>query len=126
MPKKVEIKSDNEILNNIFRLLSVKGVRQKDLASYLDISKTVITQWKLGTTTSYMNNIDQLATFFGVSKDEILYPDKALLHDSLLSPEEMDIIRKYRELNNTELQKLLVSHITTLVNYFTNGTCQKA
>lgn len=34
MAKKISIKSDNEILNKIFHLISVKGVRQKDLADY--------------------------------------------------------------------------------------------
>ena len=31
-----------------------------------------------------MNYIDELAAFFDVSKEEILHPNKELLHDSLL------------------------------------------
>ena len=121
MAKKISIKSDNEILNNIFHLIAVKGVRQKDLADYLGLSKTAITQWKTNNSASYMNYIDELASFFDVSKEEILHPNKELLHDSLLSPEEMEIVHLYRGIKNPELQKLLVSHITTLVELITFG-----
>lgn len=68
-----------------------------------------------------MNYIDELAAFFDVSKEEILHPNKELLHDSLLSPEEMEIVHLYRGIKNPELQKLLVSHITTLVELITFG-----
>ena len=39
-----------------------------------------------------MNYIDKIASFFDVSVDELLYPDKANLHDSILSQDEMDLV----------------------------------
>ena len=118
MAKKVQIKNDNEILNNIFHLISVKGVRQKDLADHLGLSKTAITQWKTNKSTSYMNYIDELASFFDVSKEEILHPNKTFLHDTLLSSDEIEIIHLFRNVKKMEHQKLLISLITTLVNCF--------
>ena len=43
--KQYDVSRNNEILNNILRLLKVKGVLQIDLARYLGISGNAITQW---------------------------------------------------------------------------------
>ena len=99
-------------------MISVKGIRQKDLADYLGLSKTAITQWKTNKSTSYMNYIDELASYFDVSRDEILHPNKTLLHDTLLSSDEIEIIHLFRNVKNAEHQKLLISLITTLVKCF--------
>ena len=125
MSKTVPVKKDNEILNNIFHLIKVKGVRQKDLADYLGISHNTITQWKLCRTSSYMNYIDQLATFFGVTPEEILIPNKNLLHESLLTPDEMEIVNYYRHLKDEELKNSLMKIMETMVAYVDLRETQK-
>lgn len=58
-------------LERIFNLLSEKGVTNRNLAEYLDIPPTVISDWKRGST-SYLKYVAELSDYFGVSADFIL------------------------------------------------------
>ena len=116
MPKTVQLRSNNEILMNIFRLIKIKGVRQSDLAKYLGISKNAISQWKISKSSSYMKYIDQLAVFFDVSPEDLLYPDKSNLHDSFLSQDEMELVSKSRQLKDDQLKKALIAVAASLAS----------
>lgn len=124
MPKIAPIRSNNEILNNIFRLMKTKGVRQSDVAKYLGISSNAISQWKINKSSSYMNYIDKLAIYFDVSPNELLHPDKSNLHTDLLSQDEYELISKYRLLNNDQLKKALMTVLLSFINA-TPTTTQK-
>ena len=116
MSKPIPIQDGNEILNNIFYLLNTKGVRQKDLADYLGISRNSITQWKTKKTSSYLKYIDKIASYFNVTSQELLNPIKENMYESLLSPEEIQIIQQYRSLNNERIKKSFELLLNELAN----------
>ncbi|HKM01194.1 MAG TPA: helix-turn-helix transcriptional regulator [Sedimentibacter sp.] len=61
-----------DILNRILSLLDSRNVSQKELADHLGISKNTITNWKAGTSNSYIKFIPSIASFFDVSADYLL------------------------------------------------------
>ena len=59
-------------VQTILNLLQDKGLKQKDLASYLGISQSAIADWKKGKTKSYMRYLPQIASFLNVSIEDII------------------------------------------------------
>ncbi len=114
MGKTVPIANENEILNHIFDLIQIKGVRQTDLANYLGVSKNTITRWKTHNIKSYMKYIDKMAEYFDVTQEQLLHPDKAMVHDTFLSPDELNIIRHYRKIKKDNM-KALIKHIVITI-----------
>ena len=106
--------TDNEILNNILNLMKVKGVRQVDLANYLGISKTAVTQWKTHASKSYMNYLDELASYFDVTKDELIHIDKNNIYQTHLSQEEQELLAEYRLLSKEK--KSIITQLIKLTN----------
>ena len=117
MSKPNPFQKNNEILNNILRLIQLKGVRQIDLARYLGISGNAITQWKINRSSSYMNYIDKLAAFFDVSEDELLHPDKAKLYDSFISQDEKEMLDIYRSFTDNTLKNAIKKALSTFAKY---------
>lgn len=66
-----------EILDKILAELKIKGILQKELADYLDLSPNNITDWKSGRSRSYTKYLPQIAKFLGVSVDYLVenHPD---------------------------------------------------
>ena len=102
--------TDNEILNNILNLMKVKGVRQTDLAEYLGLPRATITQWKSQTSKSYMKYLDQLASYFDVTKDDLIHIKKNNIYESILPQEEQELLQYYRLLS-TEKKKAVTQLI---------------
>ena len=109
MTKKID---GNIVLSNVFNLMKTKGIRQKDLADYLGISQNAVAQWKSKRSRSYMNYLDQLASYFNVSKEELLHSDK-FAYESYLSQDEQELVRGYRILKDNSKDAIL-NMITTL------------
>ena len=122
MAKKIQLKNNNEILNNIFRLIQIKGVRQTDLAQYLGISRNAISQWKINKSSSYMDYLDKIALYFDVSTDDLLHPDKKNIHDTFLSQDEMELLTKYRLLKDEHLKKALMTVLSSFIECSVSGT----
>ena len=122
MAKKIPLKNNNEILNNIFRLIQIKGVRQTDLAKYLGISRNAISQWKINRSSSYMDYLDKIALYFDISTDDLLHPDKTNLHDTFLSQDEMELLTNYRLLKDEHLKKALMTVLSTFIECSIPGT----
>ncbi len=116
MGKTVQIANENEILNNIFDLIKIKGVRQTDLASYLGVSKNTITRWKTHNIKSYMKYIDKMAEYFDVTQEQLLHPDKAMVHDTFLSPDEFNIIQNYRKIKKENIKSLMEHIMITMAD----------
>ncbi|WP_292017225.1 helix-turn-helix domain-containing protein [Megasphaera sp. UBA4233] len=114
MPDQIAFQNKNEILNNILYLLDQNGLQQKDLADYLGVSRTVITQWKKHQTDTYLKYIDKIAEFLDVSKNDLLNPDISILDESVLTPEEISLIKYYRSLDIPELKKVAMQTMSFL------------
>jgi transcriptional regulator with XRE-family HTH domain len=74
-----------ETIDKIKMLLKEKGLDQKDLTSYLGITKSVFSAWKKGTSTSYTKYYNEIADFFGVPVSTIVDDETAMEIDQILS-----------------------------------------
>lgn len=90
--------TDNEILNNILNLMKIKGVRQADLARYLGISRNAVTQWKTGVSKSYMDYLDQLASYFDVTKEQLIHANQDTLYKTQLSLNDQEMLKNFHTL----------------------------
>lgn len=61
-----------EIIDRIFSLLQEKNIEQKDFAEAVGVRKQAITEWKNGTTKSYMRYLDKIAEYFDVPVSYLL------------------------------------------------------
>lgn len=114
MSSQIPFQNKNEILNNILYLLEQNGLQQKDLANYLGVSRTVITQWKKHQTDTYLKYIDKIAAFLDVSKNDLLNPDICILDESVLTPEEILLVKYYRSLEIPEIKKIVMQMMSFL------------
>ena len=73
-----------ETIDKIKMLLEEKGLDQKDLTSYLGITKSVFSAWKKGTSTSYTKYYKEIADFFGVPVSAIVDDETAMEIDQIL------------------------------------------
>ncbi len=96
-----------DIINKILSIMKEKKISQKSLADFLDVGEYTISQWKKGTTKSYIKYIDKIADFLGVSTDYLLGTTEITLGEkqakiieltSQLTEEEQEEVIKYAEL----------------------------
>ena len=59
-------------IERLDKLLKEKGVNKTTFLQDLNYSKNAYSEWKSGVTKSYMNKIDSIADYFGVSVDYLL------------------------------------------------------
>lgn len=62
-------------IERIFDTMDKKNIKQIELADYLNISKTAISEWKKGNSKSYNKYIDKIAEFLHVTTDYLLGND---------------------------------------------------
>ena len=91
-------------LDKIKELLSQKGLKQKDLTDFLNLSKNAFTNWNNGNNNSYMKHLPKIAEFLGVSVDYLVGNDEqsdneklafALYGTSEIDEEILNDVRKY-------------------------------
>jgi transcriptional regulator with XRE-family HTH domain len=105
---------DNQILLRILKLMETKGVRQKDLAEYLGITDSSLTQWKSNRTRSYMNYLDKIATYLNVDREYLLHGNgEEFTDDFSLSKKERQLVNQIRM-----LEKPQQDNIYKVVNLF--------
>src|SRR5690625_492613 len=57
---------------NLRRLIDSRGIDQKDLADYLNISEMSVSNWVNGVKYPRMTNIQKIADYFGVLKSDLI------------------------------------------------------
>lgn len=96
-----------DTLNKILALLEQRNIEQQEFAKAIGVRKQAITEWKKGTTKSYIKYIDKIADFLGVSTDYLLGTTEITLGEkqakiieltSQLTEEEQEEVIKYAEL----------------------------
>ena len=90
--------STNIIVNNLLSIMKQKGIRQLDLARYLDVNPNVITAWKTGRTKSYMNYMDRITKYLDVTEEEILHPEISGTGDKYLTPDLQQMVFEYNQI----------------------------
>ena len=106
--KRITVQNENQILTRIMNMMEVKGLRQKDLADFLGLSMSSLTQWKTGKSRSYMKYLDQISRLLGVDRDYILNGNEEGngSYDFSLTSNEFDIINTYRHLSEAHKTQL--------------------
>lgn len=85
------------------------GISQKDLAEKIGIRPQAITEWKIGTTTSYTKYLPQIANVLNVSIDYLMTGEKEtpIVQDDELTEKERALIERFRKLPPDRQQYVL-------------------
>ncbi|MBR4711490.1 MAG: helix-turn-helix domain-containing protein [Clostridia bacterium] len=94
-----------QIINNLKRIIAVKGIRQKDIADALGVSQGSITNWLSGRNTPDLVTLIRLCRLLDVPLDTVAGSDVAGVPSeeirrlvpllSSLSPEELELTREF-------------------------------
>ena len=90
------------ILDRIISLLGTDD--QKRLTDYLGLKKTAFTDWKSGKSNSYRKYLVEIADYFSVSLDYLVYGKKSM---EVLSDDARDLLEYYNNLSEIDKGKLL-------------------
>lgn len=74
----------------------LKGMKQKDLAAILGISDKTVSSWEIDRTEPSMDMINKMCKLFKIDVTDLIAPPTT---EPVFSPDELDIIAKYRSLN---------------------------
>ena len=94
-------KSENPVVERITEMLIRTGKSQKELTDFLGVDKATYSDWKNGKTNSYKRYIDKIAEFLGSTYEYILDGTEA-------DPDEMELLRLYRNLTKEKKIRLLL------------------
>ena len=112
----------DSVLARIMDELKLKKASQRQLTAYLGLSSCIFTQWKNGTTTSYMKYLPRIAEYLGVTESYLLHGQRSVCMEAderemvawyrsangiksesrSLSPEEQALLNHYREITPEE------------------------
>lgn len=92
-----------DTLAKILNLLNERNIKQQEFAKAIGVRKQAISEWKNGTTKSYMKYIDKIADYFNVSTDYLLgnkthseVPDPLFLEElNGLTESELEDVKEY-------------------------------
>lgn len=91
-----------DILDRIVNLLNDRN--QKDLCDYLKLDKSAVTSWKNGSSKSYRKYLIEIAEFFNVSIDYLVYGKEK---SPPLPEDELELLTYYKDLPEREQMKLI-------------------
>jgi len=83
------------VAKNLKRLAYYSGKTQVEIAKELGINKATLGSWMNGTRTPKIENVDMLADYFGVTRNEIMMPNGMVPLESFTAFER-NIILAYR------------------------------
>ena len=93
-----------DILDRIVALLNTRN--QKELCDYLKLDKSAVTSWKNGSSKSYRKYLIEIAEFFNVSIDYLVY-GKEKNSSAVFSADEYKLLECYNKLLPKEQQRLI-------------------
>lgn len=96
-----------EILNRIIILLGARN--QKELTDFLNLKKTAFTDWKSGRSNSYRKYLIEIAEFFNVSLDYLVYGKgiKSSSDINFINPNETTMMNLFRMLSEKEQDRII-------------------
>ncbi len=109
--------NDDAVLQRISETLKKRGKYNKDLISFLGLSKGTYSNWKRKLSNSYLSHIEDIASYLGVSVEYLITGNAtrpAIDPLMLLPKEEAKLIECYRCLDASD-KKYLKDVILTLV-----------
>lgn len=93
--------------NRLFELRKQKKLSQNDLSKIFNVAQNTISQWENGTRNIDSSMLLKFATFFNTSIDYLLCnTDIDYKNTDSLSPSELDLIKKYRLLDENRQEAI--------------------
>ena len=102
--------TDDPILLRIISLLKRNGHTEKDLLRSVNLKDTTFNRWKFENSKSFMQHIDKIADYLGVSIDYLVRGQEANGADGGMVgfvAEEKEIIDTYRKLSRKRQEMIL-------------------
>ena len=103
------------ILDRIIFLLGNND--QKDLTNSLGIGKQAFSDWKSGRSNSYLKYLVEIASFFDVSLDYLVYGKNS--KEDFLRPDEQELLTYYNSVDDNA-KALIRERASTLAELVTN------
>ena len=97
-------------VRNLNYYLDKSGRKQTDIADYLGVSKSTVSDWCKGNMVPRMGKIEKLANYFGILKSDLIEEKKPATNDEL----ERELISLFR-LVPEESRPLVLSMIKAAV-----------
>lgn len=95
-------------LDKILELIEKNNIEQQQFTSAIGIRKQSVSEWKNGTTKTYMKHIDKIANYFNVSTDYLLgKSDSPQTLDEQLSGIDFALYGEVKEMTDEEKQDIL-------------------
>lgn len=94
-----------DILDRITKLLGNR--EQKELTNYLGLNNVAFSEWKSGKSKSYRKYLIEIAEFFNVSIDYLVYGKEKNSSAEELTADEQELIKYYRQLDDKSQGVLL-------------------
>ena len=95
--------TDNPILLRIMDLLKRNGHTEKDLLRSVNLKDTTFNRWKFENSKSFMQHIDKIADYLGVSIDFLIRGRE----NDVFVAEEKKIVDIYRKLSRRRQEMIL-------------------
>lgn len=99
------------ILDRITMLLGNR--EQKELTNYLKLNNVAFSEWKSGKSKSYRKYLIEIAEFFNVSIDYLVYGEEKNSSAEELTSDEQELIKYYRQLDDKS-QGILLGRAETM------------
>lgn len=112
--------------DNLKRLRNARGLSQDELAAKLDVSQKTISSWETNRTEPNMGVVQQIADFFNVTTDEMIYgPNSTHVH--LPNPEAVRTIPVYGDLScgtGLFVEDAIIDYVTIPVSMLPNKSAE--
>ena len=95
------------VAKNLKRLAYYSGKTQVEIAKELGVNKATLGSWMNGTRTPKIENVDMLADYFGVTRNEIMMPYGMVPIESFTAFER-NIILAYRDATPDRRESVLL------------------
>lgn len=110
-----------KILERIIEIMNQKGIKPRELTDYLNLNQQQFTNWKNGSSKSYLKYMAQIAErldtpinyLYGL--DDVLNNDTPTV-DFELSTEEKELLNIYHNLNEDKRKKIMSYIIKILLD----------
>lgn len=104
---------NDPVVARIDELLEAQKKTQKQLVEYLGLTNGGFTKWRYHGGKSYINHIDQIVDFLGVTPNELLRGLKTDIYVSSLTTDEIELTRNYHVLT-VDARKVISADIKLL------------
>lgn len=92
---------------NLSNLLDLNNISQRDIAKILSVSSSTVSNWCTGQKIPRMDKIERIASYFGVTKSDLIEKKPATQEGSELNDEAANLFSIFTELSEEDQRELL-------------------